>query len=148
MGRKTWDSIPPKFRPLKGRVNIVISRTQPISPALPLIDVDTEPLRVASLHDAVLALHRSKETGKVFVIGGAEIYKAALQEPEAKRILLTRIDSEFECDTHFPLDPSKGEGGFRKCSKEEMDAWVGEVVAEGVQEENDTKYEFEMYKRD
>jgi dihydrofolate reductase len=148
MGRKTWDSIPPRFRPLKGRLNVVLSRSHVNAAALPSIDTDKEPLRVASLSDAVEALRRSEQTGKVFVIGGAEIYRAALQEEATKRILLTRVLSDFECDTLFPLTLQEGEGEWTKKSKEELDAWVGEDVAQGEQEENGTKYVYEMYERD
>lgn len=148
MGRKTWDSIPPKFRPLKGRVNIVLSRSHANTEALPLINTDEAPLRLASLSDAIEVLQRSEETGKVFVIGGAEIYHAALLEKATKRILLTRISSEFDCDTFFPVTLSEGNGHWKKQGKEELDSWVGENVACGEQEENGVKYVFEMYERD
>ena len=86
---------------------------------------------------------------KAFIIGGAQIYKEALQKQEAKRILLTRILSDFKCDTFFPIqlnEDGKANGWERK-SKEELDRWVGETVPEGIQEENGTKYIFEMWER-
>lgn len=68
---------------------------------------------------------------------------------EAKRILLTRIKGEFECDTYFPIklgEDGKGEG-WRRKSKGELDAWTGEEVPVGDQEEGGIKYEFEMWER-
>ncbi|KFX98858.1 hypothetical protein V490_02059 [Pseudogymnoascus sp. VKM F-3557] len=150
MGRKTWDSIPLRFRPLKGRVNVVLSRSHTTPKPLPDIDTDEEPLRVASLSDAMEALETSNEIGKVFVIGGAEIYRMALQEQATKRILLTRILNDFECDTFFPVSLGDGESNaeWKKKDKEELDSWVGENVAPGEQEENGIKYVYEMYERE
>ncbi|ORY69701.1 dihydrofolate reductase [Pseudomassariella vexata] len=154
MGRKTWDSIPPKFRPLKGRLNIVISRSHPdVAPEQMEVDVQTEPVKVSSLQKALEYLRGSSaaKEGKVYVIGGAQIYGAALElkEKETKRILLTRVMSDFECDTFFPLELSEGQAGGRwvKKSKAALDAWTGETVPEGVQEENGTRYEFQMWER-
>ncbi|KAF7532589.1 hypothetical protein G7054_g7798 [Neopestalotiopsis clavispora] len=155
MGRKTWDSIPPKFRPLKGRLNIVISRshpeTAPSSSAGGEVGQNLEePVRVSSLERAVEYVSKQGgSVGRVFVIGGAQIYTAALQLREAKRILLTKIDTDFECDAFFSLRlfESQGDSKWAKCSKESLDAWTGETVPEGVQEENDTQYEFQMWEK-
>lgn len=89
MGRKTWDSLPPKFRPLPGRTNVVITR-QPgwredgAAPA-------------ASLADALELCRQSEE---VWVIGGAQIYAQA--EPLAHRIEVTEIARDFEGDAFAP----------------------------------------------
>ncbi|KAI0128943.1 dihydrofolate reductase-like domain-containing protein [Xylariales sp. AK1849] len=150
MGRKTWDSIPPRFRPLKGRLNIVISRSPP-EPAAEAANAETDPVRVSSLEEAVEYVNSSApgKVGRVFVIGGAQIYGAALQLEEAKRILLTSVVNDFECDTFFPLQlfESPRGGKWAKKSKHELDAWSGETVPEGVQEENGTQYEFQMWER-
>lgn len=145
MGRKTWDSIPPRFRPLKGRTNVVITR-----------DVDAleknegeKCTAVGSVEEAISKLQNGDKAGRAFVIGGAQIYKAALEMKEAKRVLLTRVLGEFECDTHFPVvlgGDGEGDGWVRR-SKEELDAWTGEEVPEGVQEEAETRYVFEMWER-
>lgn len=157
MGRKTWESIPPKFRPLKGRLNVVISRAYPdgvgggggevVTP----VDADTEPVRVGSLPAALAYLEARAAAAaggaRVFVIGGAQIYAAALALPEARRLLLTRVRNDFDCDTFFPLQPEAAGSGWAQRSKEELDAWTGETVPEGVQEENGTQYEFQMWER-
>lgn len=155
MGRKTWESIPPRFRPLKGRVNVVISRSVRDTSEEKSEDKD-EVVTAPSLEQALSYLgERKKETtstsiGKVFVIGGGQIYGAALKLPETKRILLTRVLSDFECDTFFPLILGATEGEnqeWKRSSKEAFNDWVGEEVPEGVQEENGTQYEFQMWER-
>jgi len=140
MGRKSWESIPPKFRPLKGRTNIVISRNSDLTAEGGVV--------VGSVEAAIDAAERP-EVNKAFIIGGAEIYKAALERKEARRILLTRVLSDFDCDTFFPLrlDESGKMEGWERRSKAEHDSWVGEEVPEGVQEENGTKYVFEMWEK-
>jgi dihydrofolate reductase len=93
MGRKTWDSLPERFRPLPGRRNLVISRQAGL--ALPGAEVH------ASLPAALQAL---AGVARVYVIGGGEIYRQAL--PLADELVLTEIDADLEGDTHFPaLDP-------------------------------------------
>jgi dihydrofolate reductase len=90
MGRKTWDSLPPKFRPLPGRRNVVVTanaawRAQGAEPALSLA--------------AALAL--VADADKAFVIGGGELYAAAL--PLADELVLTEIDTLFDgADTFVP----------------------------------------------
>ncbi|MGQ3054755.1 MAG: dihydrofolate reductase [Roseateles sp.] len=91
MGRKTWDSLPARFRPLPGRRNLVVSRAVR---ELPGAEVFT------SL-DAALAACTGPE---VCVIGGSEIYALAL--PLADRLALTEVDAAFpDADRHFPAWP-------------------------------------------
>jgi len=89
MGRKTWDSLPPRFRPLPGRINIVVTR-------------DTTwhaegALRAGSLHEAMALC---PEGGDAWVIGGAQIYAAAL--PLAETAVVTEIAQDFEGDAFAP----------------------------------------------
>jgi len=89
MGRKTWDSLPDRFRPLPGRRNVVVTRN-------PVWTADgAEP--AASL-DTALELLDDPET--VFVIGGASLYDQAL--PLADDLELTEVDLEPEGDAFFP----------------------------------------------
>lgn len=89
MGRKTWDSLPPKFRPLPGRTNIVITR-QP--------DWQAEGAQTAaSLQDALVLC---QATHDVWIIGGAQIYAQA--EPLANRVEVTYIDQDFAGDAFAP----------------------------------------------
>jgi dihydrofolate reductase len=92
MGRKTWDSIPAKFRPLPGRRNLVVSRS---TTELPGAEV------FASLDTALAACTAAPE---VCVIGGGEIYALAL--PRADRLALTEVDAVYpDADRHFPAWP-------------------------------------------
>ncbi|KAH8199647.1 hypothetical protein TruAng_006177 [Truncatella angustata] len=150
MGRKTWESIPPKFRPLKGRLNIVISRSYSDTAEKAAIS-EAQPVKVNSLEKAVEYVNSSASGNieRAYVIGGAQIYSAALQLKETKRILLTKVMSDFECDTFFSLKlfESQGDSKWVKSSKEELDEYTGETVPEGVQEENGTEYEFQMWEK-
>ncbi len=89
MGRKTWESLPPAFRPLSGRHNIVVSRN-------PAYVADGASL-AASLPEAIRLAGAAPE---VFVIGGAELYRQAL--PLAGRLYLTEVAAEAEGDAIFP----------------------------------------------
>ena len=88
MGRKTWESLPAKFRPLPDRLNIVVTRNP---------DYRAEGAMVV----ASLAAALDASNGRMpFVIGGAELYAHAL--PLAQRLELTEIDADIEGDAHFP----------------------------------------------
>jgi dihydrofolate reductase len=89
MGRRTWESLPDQFRPLPGRGNVVVTR----NPDWSAQGAD----RAESVEDALGLLEEEPE---VFVIGGGEIYAAAL--PFADELLLTEIDAEIKGDTTFP----------------------------------------------
>ncbi|MDR2366213.1 MAG: dihydrofolate reductase [Zoogloeaceae bacterium] len=90
MGRKTWESLSAAFRPLPERANIVISR----QPGYPL----PAGAHLARSLDDALAL--AQNAAEAFVIGGAQLYAAAL--PAAQRLLLTEIDQEITGDAWFP----------------------------------------------
>ncbi len=101
MGRNTWNSIPKK--PLDGRANIVISH----SLWARATDPDTGPFYFSSLSSALtavkcgeeLATYRDKE---VFIIGGAKIYKTALELGVVDRIFMSKIDQNYKGDVYFP----------------------------------------------
>jgi len=95
MGRKTWESIPAKFRPLPDRLNVVLSSTAAAD--------SFEGATVArSLTEALESLAGRSETGEVFVIGGAAVYKEAVELPNCARIYLTRVGIDVDCDAFFP----------------------------------------------
>jgi dihydrofolate reductase len=94
MGRKTWDSLPPKFRPLPGRTNIVITRQH---------QWQADGAHAThSLEAALRYLKSSTETApeEIWVIGGAQIYTAAL--PLAQRVVVTVIHKDFQGDAYAP----------------------------------------------
>ncbi len=90
MGRKTWDSLPPRFRPLPGRLNIVLSRDTAWQ---------AEGAQRAASLDEALSLCAGQPD--VWVIGGAQIYAQALDR--ASTAVVTEIDREFEGDAHAPV---------------------------------------------
>ncbi len=101
MGRKTWDSLPPKFRPLPGRLNIVITRqTQ--------WNADGA-LRATSIEEA---MQLCGDVPDAWIMGGAEIYRQAV--PLASTALVTEIDADFEGDA---FAPELG-AGWRKVQRE------------------------------
>lgn len=92
MGRKTWESIPDKFRPLSNRENIVITRqTDYVAGGAKL---------VSSIEEAIGLAQSNSSDKEVFIIGGSEIYTQAL--PLADRLYLTVIDGEKPADVFFP----------------------------------------------
>jgi dihydrofolate reductase len=89
MGRRTWESLPPAFRPLPGRRNLVVTRRADwhADGAEPVPSLD-------------VALRRVQDRERAFVIGGAQLYAEAL--PRADELLLTEIDADFDADAFFP----------------------------------------------
>lgn len=89
MGRRTWDSLPARFRPLPGRRNVVVTRNA---------RWHADGAEAAASLEAALAL--LADAPKVFVIGGAQLYALAL--PRADELVLTEIDADLDGDAHFP----------------------------------------------
>ena len=89
MGRKTWDSLPPRFRPLPGRSNMVITRQPDWK------EPGAQP--ATSLTNALAQCSQSEE---VWIIGGAQIFTQA--EPLAHRIEVTEIAQDFDGDAFAP----------------------------------------------
>jgi dihydrofolate reductase len=89
MGRRTWDSLPARFRPLPGRRNIVVTRQS---------GWQAEGAEAAPSPAA--ALERVRGAERAFVIGGSELYAATL--PFADELILTEIDRDFDGATRFP----------------------------------------------
>ncbi len=89
MGRKTWDSLPPRFRPLPGRANIVLTRQA---------DWHAEgAVRASSLAEAQSLVPPGQTA---WVMGGADLYAQAL--PLAHQAVVTEIESDFEGDAYAP----------------------------------------------
>lgn len=93
MGRRTWDSLPPRFKPLPGRTNIVVTRQS---------DWRSEGALGADSLEWALALCTSQQPrpADVWVIGGAQLFAAAL--PLADRAVVTELEQDFDGDVFAP----------------------------------------------
>lgn len=122
-GRKNYESIPEKFRPLSNRTNIIVTRQQDYYAPGTLI--------VNSLEEAI-AKANALSKGEIFIIGGGDIFKQSLAYTDT--IYLTRIEASFDADVFFPeLDP----GVWQEVSREK-----------GIKDEkNKYDYSFLTYKR-
>lgn len=168
MGRKTYASIPASFRPLRDRTNIVIT-----SQSRAALDLPQQVRTAASLPDALRQLQeeeqRERTLGRVFVIGGAQVYEQALRMRECERVLWTRVgwgggQREWVCDTFFPKGVVAGDGDegeeedqrreWKRAGQEDIERWIGEEVrptramvniedGEGRQEESEVEVELE-----
>lgn len=91
MGRKNYDSLPPNYKPLPNRTNIILTRQAGF--------IAEDCIVCDNLEDA-LKYSRNEGEQEVFVIGGGQVYEQALDQSD--RIYLTEIDAEIEGDTFFP----------------------------------------------
>lgn len=145
MGRRSWESIPFKFKPLRDRINVVIT-SDPSK-------VFTQP--VARLHAAkslqhaleILENNYSKTLHNVFVIGGAQVYETAFKDPRTKHIVVTRVlDDDIDCDTFLKTDFLHS-NEWKQESHAAFEKLVETDVPEGNQIENDITFRFELYSR-
>ncbi|MBF0571908.1 MAG: dihydrofolate reductase [Candidatus Omnitrophica bacterium] len=94
MGRKTWESLPLKFRPLQGRVNLVLTKGGKSG-------IPSGVLCSQSLDDALSQLS-SCNIENIFVIGGAQIYAQSINHPSCEKLYVTHVRGEYGCDAFFP----------------------------------------------
>ncbi|GAA1845447.1 dihydrofolate reductase [Agromyces salentinus] len=111
MGRKTWDSLPERFRPLPGRANIVVTRDE---------DWAAEGATRAGSIDAGLALAAASDPDWVWVIGGGEVFARVIDR--ADRLEVTELDLDIPGDAHAPsIDLSwrlvETDGGATRLSR-------------------------------
>ena len=93
MGRKNFESIPHKFRPLPNRTNIVITRRS---------DYKAEGCIVVNSLEEALKVAKCNGENEAFIIGGGQIYKLAIDAGVVDKIYLTKIHHSFDGDTFFP----------------------------------------------
>lgn len=120
MGRKTWESIPLKFRPLPNRLNIVISRNKIENVA-----------NFRSINEALNYLEYYEDINDTFFIGGNGIYKEVIEKGFYDGIYLSRIHKIYKCDTFFP----------------KFDLNLFTETSNRLVEENSTQIEFLFYKK-
>lgn len=98
-GRKNYESIPPKYRPLKGRVNLVVTNDR---------GYDAPGAVVVGSVEEALDVARNAGEEEAFIIGGGQIYAHALSKGLVDRLYLTLVHADVEGDTRFPLlDPAE-----------------------------------------
>lgn len=124
MGRKTWESIPAKFRPLPNRINVVLSRNPEFNP---------EGATVVSSLDEALKIPCETQ---IFVIGGVSLYEEALRSKNCYRLYLTKIWKNFEGDTRVDSSLLPPPGFERFMQNGELN-----------DEEDGVKYSFLEYER-
>jgi len=132
MGRKTYESIPTKFRPLKHRLNVVLGKTIEIKD-------NADAISFKSWEEAMDYLSKPEvrqDTHKIWVIGGSHIYQTAIKSPLCHRIYLTKILQEFPCDTFFP-----------QFNEDEYKFVEDPEVPSGEQVEGDVRYTFNVYEK-
>jgi dihydrofolate reductase len=94
MGRKSWESLPPRFRPLPNRTNCVVSRNE---------DFQAEGAHVFFNLQMAIEEARNLAAEKIFIIGGAQIYHQSLTENLVDEMFLTHVDASFnDADVFFP----------------------------------------------
>lgn len=121
MGRRTWESLPPRFRPLPGRRNIVVSRSTEWAAE----GAD----RAASLEDAL----RLAAGDEVWIIGGGMLYAEAIGIADVLEV--TRLDLAVDGDTRAPSTE-----GWHQVSTEPVEGW--HTSRSGI------RYRFETYRRE
>ena len=93
MGRKNYDSIPEKFRPLPHRENVILTRNT---------SFEAPNCVVFNSLESFLEHYKSETERTVFIIGGGEIYRLALEAGVVEEMYLTHINKRYNADTFFP----------------------------------------------
>ncbi len=93
MGRKNFESIPEKYRPLPNRENVILTRNKSFK---------AEGCLVFYSFDEVLKHYENEEDRTMFIIGGGEIYKEALKKDIVDEMFITKVNKSFDADTFFP----------------------------------------------
>lgn len=130
MWRKTWDSIPSKFRPLKNRINCILTKTIKTNDTDSKIDDFV--LYFNSLQKCLTELKTKDNLAEVFIIWWASLYNELVKSDDLEKIYLTKVDWDFGCDTFFDWVPENFE--LESASEEKKD-W-------------DYSYRFEVYKKE
>ncbi|KAL7752036.1 dihydrofolate reductase [Sorochytrium milnesiophthora] len=149
MGRKTWESMPPKWRPLAGRLNVVLTRdadyTNQIMPMRSVNDgAIANPLVFTTLEAALQELNDMACVRSIFIIGGGDIYRRGLDVPACMQVFLTQIEQDFDCDSFFP---DLGPTDFAQSDTNRLREVLGDPALEVDHAENGCTYQFRLYER-
>ena len=103
MGRKTWESIPHKFKPLPDRLNIILSKQENYlkephnKNVFHLTSLDLAINYIKDYTEKLL----EKPLGEIFIIGGSSLYQEVLVRPDLCHMYITEIYQDYDCDTFF-----------------------------------------------
>ena len=123
MGRRNYDSIPEKYRPLPNRLNVILTRNK---------DFKAENCLVFNSLNDCLDHFKDEKERKVFIIGGGEIYKMALESNCLNEMFITYVDGVFDADTFFP--------------KFDESIWKNEVIgSQSIDEKHKFSFEIRHY---
>lgn len=129
MWRKTWESIPSKFKPLSDRINCVLSRELKKSDLWS--NIDDFVLYFNSLEDCFSELEWKENLENIFIIWWADVYNQVLNDPLLDKIYMTKVKWDFDCDVK--LDPLPSSFVVESYTDWEKENWV--------------EYSFWIYKR-
>ena len=125
MGRKNYDSIPEKFRPLPNRLNVVLTRNR---------DFQAPGCHVFTSLKECMEFFKEEKERTLFIIGGGEIYKMALESNILDEMYITYIQKEYGADTFFP--------------NVELSDWSEDLIFEQTQDEqHDASFRVMHYSR-
>jgi len=124
MGRRTWDSIPPRYRPFDNRTNIVLTRQNGF-------EVPEGVGVASSLTEGLEMALKIASAATVYVIGGGMIYREGVRHPGCQKLYITEVEGTFGCDTFFPA----------------YDHAFCRTSASDRQEENGIGYRFSIFER-
>ncbi|ODV80591.1 putative dihydrofolate reductase [Suhomyces tanzawaensis NRRL Y-17324] len=148
MGRRTWESIPSKFRPLPDRVNVVLSRSFKNEM------VDNNVIHANSIDKSLEQLQSygtsiAKQIQRVFIIGGAEIYRELVNDPAVSHLLVTEIDAKepVEVDTFLGFPLFEGSAVWEKRPQKELQSFIGDIELENDIEEGNFVYNYTLWTR-
>ena len=130
MGRRTWECIPKKYRPLQNRINIVLTSQ--------LLNLGNDAIVCKSIPHVLEIVGQSPlkdQVESIWVIGGSSVYKDAMESPNFHRLYLTKIKKPFDCDTFFPEIPN-----YVALTRDPD-------IPSGVQEENGVEFVYEVYEK-
>ncbi|BDZ42689.1 dihydrofolate reductase [Paraoerskovia sediminicola] len=130
MGRRTWDSLPDRFRPLPGRLNVVVTRQQGWVPDVAAPQASDGVVVAHGLGDALETASAAATGGQVWVMGGEQLYAAALASSDTLEV--TELDLEVEGDAWAP---------------EPGPAWVRAAAGEWTMSRTGVGYRFVTYRR-
>lgn len=144
MGRKTWELIPKKFRPLPGRLNIVLSRSFENDENNGVLQYNSISALMGALQELNYAWGE-KKIERIFVMGGAQIYEKFLQESMADSVLLTEITNlgaePIPMDTFLSWDQKT----WTKATNEELETFARIPVATNPIVEGTLEYTYTMW---